>query len=650
VSRSFFECTISTKNGESINIPVQNCTKVGDLRDAVSAHLGFIDSNSFEFCTKAGSYYKKCLDGDRVSRRLVLRGINSLTPQRHKYPYPYGIIGAGYSGLKLALWLTQAGSPDDWVIFDRYPRVGGHTWLEMANKTTKLQTEFPTYFLWYGPEFCMPGSTKCGGPPVDHEVWPARDKVRDHMQLVVDEFGLTPNLRLGTNVQSTDMIGKIHDRDRYYEMNVEPVTFNIRDHQGGGALDHQLGGKTEMHRYNGIRDTNREPFMCQVSTIAFFPGALVFPRPVHYKGEDQFGGAMDYAVEMRFDYSHVPGQVVTIIGHGAFTMENIRTCLEERCKFIYVLCRKVNLTCPRPVSWFVNQSNPPISAAQMLDMLSVAYKYTNWEKTSIDPWKVHSVMANKDHTHATIWAKTRFGIGDVYFLSQAYGLCEIVTSQVRRCTHHTLHLENGDKIETSVVLKCTGCLGDWKVDEIMKIKEMKGMYVNGDIRRACTGEADGINAASFGATTGGPGMYGMMKSIVHWWDMPNDWYRLIEAGILDQLPTHRAGEPDEEFPAYFFTASHAQSAGIMLGGASPLLGAKGAKDEEYKNFIQHYCLPPEKIIRLAKADWQQYEEKFRKTGMVPADAPYVPYPYDEAWIHQQQEVHAAFVQKRWGPR
>merc|ERR1712032_1791821 len=169
-------------------------------------------------------------------------------------------------------------------------------------------------------------------------------------------------------------------------------------------------------------------------------------------------------------------------------MENIRTCLENSAKHIYVLCRKMNLTCPRPVSWFINQSNPPTSAANILDMLSHAYRHLNF-----DPWTMHSVHANSARTHATIMQKTRFGIGDVYFLSAAYGLMNIVVSDVKRCTEHCLHLENGEKLNCEVVLKCTGCLGDWKVDRLLKIKEMRGNYVNGDVRRACSGEADGIN-------------------------------------------------------------------------------------------------------------------------------------------------------------
>merc|ERR1719401_257541 len=414
-------------------------------------------------------------------------------------------------------------------------------------------------------------------------------------------------------------------------------------------MAHQLGGDDSKHRYNGDIDTTRQKFSTKVSTLSMWPGALVFPRPVHYKGEELFGGPMEFAVEMRFDYSCVAKKTVAIIGHGAFTMENIRTCLEVNTKYIYVICRKVNLTCPRAVSWFINQSPAPVPASQILDMLDYAYTMTKCGDGSIKPWEVHSVMANKERTHATIWSKTRFGIGDVYFLAQAYGLCEVVVAEPRRCSYQTLHLDTGAKLEVEAVLKCTGCLGDWKVDQVMNIQYMKGFYVNGDVRMPCSGEADGINAASFSLTTGGPGYYGMMKQVVHFYECPNDWQRLVNMGILEQLPTHRAGEPDEEFPAYFFTAAHGQSSGIMIGGASPLLGAKNAKGgDDYKHYIQNYCLPVERLLKEAMEDWRMYEDKFRETGLIPKDAPYKEYPYTKEILDKQTERLWAHIKKRWG--
>jgi hypothetical protein len=640
-SQTFFECTLETKN-DTIQVPVQVCTQVGELRELLASQLGYIDASKLDFVVKQGCSFRKLFDTEQVLHRIHVKGIQSFVPPRHKYPHPYCIIGAGYNGIKTAMFLEHMGS-QDYEIFDRYDRVGGHAWLEMANKTTKLQTEFPTYHVWYGAEFSMPEYTKCGGAPTEWELWPTRDRLLEHFKLAADDFGITPHVHFQTNVEAMDMIGKVSDKERHYNLTCVPVQYERKDVQGGGGLAHQLGGQADVHRSEGKRIKDRDPFQIKVSNIAFWPGALTFPRNVPYKGEQLFGGPVDYAVEMRFDYNSCTGKVVCINGHGAFTMENIRTCLEHSVKKIWLLCRKRNLICPRPVSWFINQSNPPISGAQILDMLSIAYKHIDF-----DPWTMHSVHSNKDRTHATIISKTRFGIGDVYFLGAAYGILEIKVGVIKRLTYQTIHCEDGSKIECHALLKCTGCTGDWRVDKLMKIKEMRGPFINGDVRRVCTGEADGINAAQFTTTTAGPGMYGMIKMVLHFWDVPNDWYRMMDWNILDQLPVHKAGEPDEEFPAYFYTAMHATSAGMMLGSSSPLLQTKSANDDWYKNFIQTYCCPTERILAEARGDWERYEKHFRDTGMVPADAPYVPYLYDMDEMNNQFAVHAEYCKRRYG--
>lgn len=648
-SQTLFSCTLIAKS-DTVEVPVQVCTKVGELKEVLAANLGYIDKSSFDFVVKQGCTFRKLLDSDTVVRKMTVRGLDNFKPPRHKYKHPYGIIGAGYTGLKTAMLLSHYGS-DDYIVFDRYDRVGGHAWLEMANKTTKLQTEFPTYHVWYGSEFSQPGMTKCGGPPLNHEIWPTRDQLLEHFQLLADEYGIMPHCHLQSNVAEMDIIGKVTDMERYYNLKVDPVRYGRKDVQGGGALAHQVGGGMETRTYEGDVDRSRQRYEVNVSCIAMWPGALVFPREVTYPGEADFGGPIDFAVEMRYDYRHVRDKVVCIIGHGAFTMENIRTCLEESCKHIYVLCRKINLTCPRIASWFVNQANPAISAAQMLDILAHAYKYIVVDgKVAIDPWDMHSVMANSTRTHATVQQKTRFGIGDVYFLAAAYGLMEVVIGNVKRCTYQTLHIDSGRKIECAAVLKCTGCLGDWKVDKLLRIKEMRGNYVNGDPRRVCSGEADGINASQFSLTTSGPGIYSMVKAALHFWDVPKDWERMVDNGTIDFLPVHKAGEPDEEFPAYFFTSKHAQSAGIILDSASPLLRQKMSGDGEYKHFIQMLCTPPERVLQEAKADWELYEQKFRDRGMVPKDAPYVPYPYNLEYISEQFKIHGEYLQKRWGEK
>lgn len=124
---------------------------------------------------------------------------------------------------------------------------------------------------------------------------------------------------------------------------------------------------------------------------------------------------------------------------------------------------------------------------------------------NFDPWEMHSVSCNASRTTASIAQRTRFGIGDVYFLAAAYGLMEVVVDNIKRCSTKTVHLESGRKLTADVILKCIGMTPDVTVDKVVKAKFMRGLWINGDPRRVSCADADGIYASNFSATTIGPG-------------------------------------------------------------------------------------------------------------------------------------------------
>ncbi|CAE7892788.1 unnamed protein product, partial [Symbiodinium microadriaticum] len=203
------------------------------------------------------------------------------------------------------------------------------------------------------------------------------------------EYGIYAHCQLGVDVESADMIQRPNKNDNYYNLSCQPVLPNRKDEQGGEKLEHHKNATTEGYAGAFRVDRNRQPFVFTASCFCIWPGNLINPRQLTYPGEDLFQGFVEYGVEMRCDYTNVIGKRVIIHGHGAFTMENIRTCCEYGAMQMYVVCRKRNLTCPRAVSWFINQSNPAMSGAHCLDMLKVAYKLCNF-----DPWDMHSVTAN----------------------------------------------------------------------------------------------------------------------------------------------------------------------------------------------------------------------------------------------------------------
>eukprot|EP00913_Durusdinium_trenchii_P025046 g23510.t1 len=222
---------------------------------------------------------------------------------------------------------------------------------------------------------------------------------------------------------------------------------------------------------------------------------------------------------MRCDYQNVVGKNVIIHGHGAFTMENIRTCCEYGMKHIYLVCRKRNLTCPRVVSWFINQASPPVTGAHCLNLLKVAYRLCGY-----DPWDMHSVSCNAARTNASFAQKTRFGIGDVYFLAAAYGLMEVVVDNIKRSA-------------------------------------------------------------------------------------PKSWNQRHSVGTM-------------------FTYSI----------VSPAYREMTTHFDTYKHFIAHHCCPVDKLLTAALAEWNEYERSWREKGMVPKDAPYIPYPYTKEYIAEQHEA------------
>lgn len=650
-SHSMIDCTITIAGSkEALVLPVQICTKIQDVKEAMCARLGYMSHNELTFVVKQGCTYKTLLDSDQVARKMIIRGIKSFKAPIHKYQHPYGIIGAGYNGIKTALFMEKDGQKD-YVIFDRYHRVSGHAWLDCANKTTRLQTEFSCYHVWYGAEWSNTETTLCGGAPVDWEIWPSADRVIEHFEICAREYGIMAHCRLNTDIEYVELRGRPTDLDRHFYMHCAPkVPSQETKERRQGAGRPQLeaatvpeGAEEQQTSYvKALRDDpSKEKYIFTASCVAIWPGNLINPRHVQYSGEELFGGHIEYGVEMRFDYSNVVGKRVIVHGHGAFTMENIRTCCEYGAKKIYVVCRKRNMTCPRVVSWFINQADPPITGVHCLNMLTQAYKLANY-----DPWEMHSVSTNSNRTHVTLSQTTRFGIGDIYFLSAHYGIMEVVVGNIKRCSYRTVHMEDGDKLEDiDVVLKCLGMLPDWTVDRVMRCKFMKGFWINGDPRRFSCADPNGIFASNFAATTIGPGAYGWIKIMKHFWDCPGDWAHIEDTGLLAMIPVHSAGEPEPDTPAYFLDAKHAQSTSILIMGLSPLLAEKARHDSAYKHWIANYCSPADKFLAACKEEWDFYEKLFREKDMIPKDTPYTEYIYSLEYIEEQRRVHARDMQR-----
>jgi len=586
--------------GEVFKMPAQTCTKAGDVR-AVLAHECMCQEEQIIFIVKEGAYRKKLQDIDEMRSHVMVKGIKSFKPEGKKWKHPYAILGAGYNGVKNAILYAHHGF-HDFHMFDRYDRVGGTAWLVQANKTSKLQTDFAAFHVWFGPEWGE--NNKILTHPTDWSSWPKKDEILAHLEYALERYSLGANVFLQTDVKECKLVGKVNDMERYYQL--------------------------------GIKDlkTNKEREM-SVQCVLHFPGAYFTPRNIVYPGEEVFGGAIGFGMADDIPYDHLAGNRIAILGNGAFAVENIRTCMEYGSAKVYQVCRKKNLASPRMVCWFVHQAIVPVPAAMLLDCCKSMYDCCSFG----DPWDFHSVFGNKEKGVATISSNSRFGIGDVTFLACATGRCEYVVDTVKRFTQNTVHLNGGDKIDNiQVVIKALGLLADFNCDKLHNIKEMVGIYPGGDHRRAIYCDALGMHATNFTTkSTGGPS-YTFSIVAKYFMEFPTEYVRAMDT-VQHLLP--RSGA-DENKPACQYTAQFAMNAnGILLSAVPKLAQMIGIDD--YMHTVVASCYPLDQYYAECVHSWDQYQREWNADGF---EHPYIPYPY----AHEEIEGWFTEYVDKVGPR
>mmetsp|Transcript_17724 Transcript_17724/g.44887 ORF Transcript_17724/g.44887 Transcript_17724/m.44887 type:complete len:642 (+) Transcript_17724:61-1986(+) len=572
------ELTIFGKD-EKLVLPVFSSTQVCEIKGMLAQRLG-IDSASLIFLTKQGCHMRKQLDIEEIARKVVVKGIPSFKRQRKAWEHPMVVIGAGHAGLRQAMWFLKHGDTN-FVLYDRKQTVGGTSWWDQANKTSKLQTELGTYHLQYDEDNPVPTNL----PP-----WPTRDQLLAHFKEVAEEYGVIPYCRFETDVKQVTV-----DKG---DAKLKPANQWYVDQTYRFVLDNK-GKRSEV---------------CH-SCICYFPGNLTVPREEAYKGEEEFGGYIEYAICNTVDYERVRGEEVALIGHGAFAVENVRTCCEFGVGKIWMVCRRKNLACPRVSSWLVNQSVNFLSGVLYMKSTEPMYNLTPF-----DPWKYHSVATNEQRTHMTINQKARFGIGDVYFLAIAMGLLEVIEDKVKRLSKGAVHLEGGRKLEVAVLFKLLGFNGAWEVDRLLGVKEMEGIWVNGDFRRFLFAEAIGVNANNFGGTSFSPGIRNLVEQSAHFFWYPKDFEGLVSTGML---PKHKA-EPEKDRPAYVIDARHATATGMLISGCCIALAEAGGAIALLKHRKQLECHPMQKFVDQCREEWDEYARKWKENG-APGEIP--PYPY-----------------------
>jgi len=246
-------------------------------------------------------------------------------PMKH----PIVIMGAGVGGMFSALDLLRR-DRKDFVIIERCDGFGGTTWREVANKTTKLQTEKGTY----GPDY-MDFLT-----PVDPDkkTWPRRDDLLAWFEEAAERHGLTEYAKLNTCILKVNTIGE-PQKDGHYVLNIQDTT------KEGDVI---------------------EEFKAGACVLA--PGVFYLPKDLKLPGKEKFGGYITHGSYNSLKPQKLAGAHVTLIGHGGFVIENVRTSIEYKAKDVKILCRRRHLTGPKCVSWLVSRMMRGFLVAKTLPM------------------------------------------------------------------------------------------------------------------------------------------------------------------------------------------------------------------------------------------------------------------------------------------
>jgi hypothetical protein len=369
--------------------------------------------------------------------------LEAFTKLPMKYKYPMCIIGAGHVGLKCAMIAIKKGNKD-FIVVDRMKRVGGTSWMYQANTTSKLQTEYGAYHLEFDEDNPVP--TMFNSP------WPSRNLLLDHFESVSNEYGIMPYVKLQTNVKDMSMYDLAGGVTKQFRTNAWDQIDKYRL-----TFEDMAGGHLEHGKFKPKPNATSEETMFDASSIMFFPGNLTIPREETYKNEAQFEGEIGYGMFDEVDYSCLPGKNVVVVGHGAFAVENVRTCCEFGAYKAYMICRRKNIACPRVISWMANRSFVPLTCVEFLDFMKPMYDLLGW-----DVWSYYSVSCNEKRTTCMINQKARFGIGDIYFLSQYMGKLEVICEAggIKKLTKDGVHLDSGRKVENvGVILKLLGFVG-----------------------------------------------------------------------------------------------------------------------------------------------------------------------------------------------
>jgi len=518
----------------------------------------------------------------------ALRQFRESKPPR-QYQHPIAIIGAGMGGVTTALDLQNRGR-ENFVLIDRMCAWGGTTWNDVANGTTKLQTEKASYSPQY-LNFLKPVDPTM-------KTWPSRDSIQQMIERTAEEAGLPDKAHLGCDVESIKRIGDPFKEGHYV------VKFSNDE-----------GGVTEL----------------KASAVVACMGVFYIPRDVKWPGRENYGGYITHGSYDMQDPKKLKGNQVVIVGHGGFTIENVRTCVEYGAMGVTVICKLRHFSGPKISSWLVSSQEVPLPGHLLLKSFQVMYNLLG-----IDVWAHPCITTDKTRSMAYIKQGATFGVTDIYFLANAYGFCKVVEDEIKQLSHHTVETEKGQQITCQVILKCMGSELDHSFDDVMGLKEIKGYWVNGEPLCASLTMASGVHAKNFGSFSVGPYFAGAVTTINYIIDYPEELFTV-------DLPVSK---PTGGKPGYYVSNAYALSCGVLINGLAGLAWQLDAVNR-LKAMKTQAAHPKEAHLAECVKEWEMYIAMMKKQGQIPADAEEFPYPYtiemidgllNEAYEHFNHEM------------
>merc|ERR1711972_795093 len=110
---------------------------------------------------------------------------------------------------------------------------------------------------------------------------------------------------------------------------------------------------------------------------------------------------------------------------------------------------------------------------------------------------------------------------------------DVVVGDVKRLTFQCIRLKQHKTIHCECLLKTVGVRGDYTTDKMLNLKELVGIWVNGDALMPCPSNTLFVMASNFAGFSIGPGIAGQSEMLVWFIDFPQDF-----EWIRGALPRH----------------------------------------------------------------------------------------------------------------